>query len=111
MMEFAFRSRGDTKLRGGDKKHWYKKAAEPLIGADLAHRRKQMFTVPVGEWFRGESHGWLRGKLGQSALLREHFLKDRLDSLLDSHRDGTANRTRELRALLALALWEEVCAG
>jgi asparagine synthase (glutamine-hydrolysing) len=40
MMEFAFRSRGTTKLRDGDKKHWYKKAAAPLIGDDLAYRRK-----------------------------------------------------------------------
>jgi asparagine synthase (glutamine-hydrolysing) len=111
MMEFAFRSRGDTKLRGGDKKHWYKKAAEPLIGHDLAYRKKQMFTVPVGEWFRGESHEWLKSKLAQSALLQEHFVTDGLDSLLASHRDGTANHTRELRALLALALWEEVCVG
>src|SRR5205823_13446592 len=41
MMEFAFRSRGVTKLQGGDKKHWYKKAVAPLIGEDLAYRKKQ----------------------------------------------------------------------
>ena len=29
MMEFAFRSRGATKLHGGDKKHWYKRAVAP----------------------------------------------------------------------------------
>jgi asparagine synthase (glutamine-hydrolysing) len=40
MMEFAFRSRGNTKLHAGDKKHWYKKAAAPLIGDDLAYRKK-----------------------------------------------------------------------
>ena len=32
MMEFAFRSRGNTKLRADDKKHWYKRAAAPLMG-------------------------------------------------------------------------------
>jgi asparagine synthase (glutamine-hydrolysing) len=37
MMEFAFRSRGTTKLSAqGDKKHWFKRAAVPLIGEDLA---------------------------------------------------------------------------
>lgn len=108
MMEFAFRSRGETKLRHGDKKHWYKKAVTPLIGQDLAYRKKQMFTVPVGEWFRRESHVWLNGKLAQSPLLQRHFRSDKVDSLLQTHRDGSANRTRELRALLALALWEEV---
>ncbi|MBX3586590.1 MAG: asparagine synthase (glutamine-hydrolyzing) [Ramlibacter sp.] len=107
MMEFAFRSRGNTKLSGGDKKHWYKKAAAPLIGEDLAHRKKQMFTVPVGDWFRHESHGWLRQTLTGSALLGELFEAARLVALLDGHRDGTANFTRELRALVALALWHE----
>ncbi len=105
MMEFAFRSRGATKLHGGDKKHWYKRAVAPLIGQDLAYRRKQMFTVPIGEWFRGESHGWLAGTLRGSALLRRLLRAEPIEAMLVAHRDGTANHTRELRALAALALW------
>jgi asparagine synthase (glutamine-hydrolysing) len=106
MMEFAFRSPGGTKLAAdGDKKHWYKKAVAPLIGADLAYRRKQMFTVPVGEWFRGERQGWLRQVLGDSPLLAQLFRREEIDSMLARHADGSANFTRELRALAALALW------
>ncbi|KQT08808.1 asparagine synthase (glutamine-hydrolyzing) [Ramlibacter sp. Leaf400] len=106
MMELAFRSPGDTKLSAdGDKKHWYKRAVAPLIGHDLAYRRKQMFTVPVGEWFRHGLHGWLADLLRGSELLRELFEPARIDALLEAHRTGTANRTRELRALAALALW------
>ena len=107
MMEFAFRSRGSTKLSpGGDKKHWYKKAVEPLIGEHLTHRKKQMFTVPVGEWFRTESHGWLRDTLLGSGVLRSMCRQPAMEALLDQHRSGSANRTRELRALAALALWD-----
>ena len=108
LMEFAFRAPGRTKLSAeGDKKHWYKRAVAPLIGEDLAYRRKQMFTVPVGEWFRNESHGWLRQVLAGSALLRELFEPARIEHLLVTHREGSANHTRELRALAALALWDE----
>jgi asparagine synthase (glutamine-hydrolysing) len=106
MMEFAFRSRGATKLHEGDKKHWYKKAVAPLIGEDLAHRKKQMFTVPVGEWFRSQSHEWLRQTLRSSTLVQESFEAPVIDDMLERHRDGTANFTRELRALAALALWD-----
>ena len=106
MMEFAFRSRGDTKLHGGDKKHWYKRAVAPLIGDDLAYRKKQMFTVPVGEWFRNESHEWLRQTLRQSELLGELPAPGPVEAMLSAHRDGTGNYTRELRALAALALWD-----
>ncbi|RZA25166.1 MAG: asparagine synthetase B, partial [Lysobacteraceae bacterium] len=108
MMEFAFRSRGDTKLTPqGDKKHWYKRAAAPLIGEDLALRKKQMFTVPIGEWFRHGSHAWLRSTLECSELLASMFQRPVIESMLDQHRDGTANFTRELRALAALALWDK----
>jgi asparagine synthase (glutamine-hydrolysing) len=108
MMEFAFRSRGSTKLTpDGDKKHWYKQAVVPLIGPELAFRKKQMFTVPVGEWFRRESHPWLRSLLQGSDLLQRLFRPERVEALLDAHRDGRANHTRELRALAALALWAD----
>ena len=107
MMEFAFRSRGNTKLRADDKKHWYKRAAAPLMGGDLAYRKKQMFTMPVGEWFRGESYDWLAATLGSSDLLRRLFRREAVASMLARHRDGSANFTRELRALVALALWAQ----
>ena len=106
LMEFAFRSRGPTKLSpAGDKKHWFKRAAAPLIGDDLAHRRKQMFTVPVGDWFQGELHGWLRDTLQTSPVVQALFEPAGIARMLDQHRDGQANHTRELRALAALALW------
>lgn len=105
MMEFAFRSRGDTKLHGGDKKHWYKRAVTPLIGADLAYRKKQMFTVPVGEWFRTQSYDWLERTLSGSEFLLQIFQRDGVIAMLKEHRAGTANYTRELRALAAMALW------
>ena len=108
MMEFAFRSRGVTKLSSeGDKKHWFKKAAAPLIGVELAHRKKQMFTVPVGDWFKGSSYPWLKDTLQKSELLAPVFRAPEVDLMLEKHRNGTANYTRELRALAALALWGE----
>ncbi len=108
MMELAFRSRGTTKLsESGDKKHWYKKAVTPLIGHDLAHRKKQMFTVPIGEWFKNESNEWLKQTLQKSELLTQYFRRQEVDLMFNSHRSGAANHTRELRALAALALWAQ----
>lgn len=106
IMEFAFRARGSTKLAAdGDKKHWYKRAVVPLIGHELAHRPKQMFTVPVGEWFRRQRHPWLTGLLLGSDLVQRLFRLEQVERLLEAHRSGAANHTRELRALAALALW------
>jgi asparagine synthase (glutamine-hydrolysing) len=107
MMELAFRSRGHTKQHGQEKKHWYKKAVTPLIGHDLAYRKKQMFTVPVGDWFKTTSHSWLKNLLSKSELLTLYFIDQNIDSMLELHRNGNTNYTRELRALAALALWGE----
>ena len=110
MMEFAFRSRGVTKLSAqGDKKHWFKRAAVPLIGEDLAYRKKQLFTVPIGDWFKGELHGWLRQTLGASEVVAQLFEPAVVTRLLDDHRDGRGNFTRELRALAALETWSQAC--
>jgi asparagine synthase (glutamine-hydrolysing) len=108
MMELAFRSRGRTKLSPeGDKKHWFKKAVTPLIGEGLSYRKKQMFTVPVGEWFRKDSYPWLKSTLEESELLQDLFQSSQVARLLESHRVGSANNTRVLRALAALALWSK----
>jgi asparagine synthase (glutamine-hydrolysing) len=63
--------------------------------------------VPVGEWFRDESHPWLARLLAGSDLVQRLFAPPAVQGLLQRHRDGSANHTRELRALAALALWAE----
>lgn len=106
VVEFAFRAPGRTKLQGADKKHWFKRAVEPLIGRELAHRKKQMFTVPIGEWFRGPRREWVHGLLfAPDALAARLFDAHTLRELFDAHVTARANHTRELRALAALELW------
>jgi asparagine synthase (glutamine-hydrolysing) len=40
-------------------------------------------------------------------LLGEFLLPGPVEAMLSAHRDGTGNFTRELRALAALALWDQ----
>ena len=65
-----------------------------------------MFTVPVGEWFRTTSYAWLRDTLRGSGVLNRYFQQQPISAMLEQHRSGAANFTRELRALAALALWD-----
>ncbi|AOF83528.1 asparagine synthase [Methyloversatilis sp. RAC08] len=106
MMELAFRMPGSLKLKDGETKYLYKKAVSPLIGHDLAYRRKQMFTVPVGEWFRDSLSGFVEEVLlGERTIGRGLFDPMRVRTLIDEHRSGKTDRTRELRALIAVELW------
>lgn len=104
MMEFAFRVPGHLKLKGGETKYIYKKAVEPLIGRELAYRKKQMFTVPVGEWFKGDLQQYCQQHIsGLQTLNADIGLQ-----YLNRHVSGASNHTRELRALIAVAHWEKL---
>lgn len=103
MMEFAFRMPGKLKLKEGVTKYIYKKAVAPLIGEHLAYRKKQMFTVPVGEWFKTTKKEYCL-----SNLPKDSFSNDELNTICEEHFSSKRNRTRELRALIALKHWADM---
>jgi asparagine synthase (glutamine-hydrolysing) len=109
MMEFAFRMPGYLKLRGGETKYLYKKAVTGLIGDDLAYRKKQMFTVPVGDWFRREKASYCKQHLESLQALDGLIHIEQVKGLLVAHVAGDKNYTREIRSLISLNHWMEQC--
>jgi asparagine synthase (glutamine-hydrolysing) len=105
MIEFAFRMPGELKLKGGETKYLYKKAVSGLIGENLAYRKKQMFTVPVGEWFKKNLSGYCESTVKEIASKGNLFEVETLKSMLSEHVEGTNNNTRELRAIFAYGHW------
>jgi asparagine synthase (glutamine-hydrolysing) len=106
MVELAFAMPGELKLRGGESKWIFKRAVETLIGRELAYRRKQMFTVPVGEWFKGRLAPMVREwLLGERTRARGLFNPAAVEELVEQHHSGAANRTRQLRLLIAIEIW------
>ena len=109
MMEFAFRMPGELKLRGGETKYIYKKAVARLIGDDLAYRKKQMFTVPVGDWFRREKVAYCEQSFAMLQSLDGLIDVAQANRMLAEHIAGTRNQTREIRALVSLSHWVDRC--
>ena len=106
MMELAFRMPGDLKLRNGETKYLFKKAVTPLIGESLAYRKKQMFTVPVGEWFKNELAEFSRELLTSRRFVeRGLFNPNYVSGMLNKHQSGEGNFTSELRALISIEIW------
>lgn len=106
LAEFAFRMPGSLKLREDESKWIYKRAVEPLLGSELTYRKKQMFTVPVGEWFRQRLSGLCRDLLLDGRLeSRRLFDPIIVAQMLSDHIDGRGNYTRQLRALMSLEIW------
>ena len=68
------------------------------------YRKKQMFTVPIGDWFRGENYPWLRDLLQKSELLAQICRASDVDLMVKWRRTGTGNLTWEPRALAVISL-------
>lgn len=106
MMELAFSLDGSMKLRNGETKYIYKKAVAPLIGDNLAYRKKQMFTVPVGEWFKTDLKDLCYDLLvSNRTSARKIFDYKKVEHMLEEHISGRRNYTRQLRALMAIEVW------
>jgi asparagine synthase (glutamine-hydrolysing) len=102
----AFSMPGSLKLKNGETKYIYKKAVSELIGFDLAYRKKQMFTVPIGNWLVHELRDMVIDLiLSERVRERKLFDYDFISTMYDHHCSGIKNYTREIRALMALEIW------
>jgi len=106
MMELAFRMPGHMKLSDGVTKYIFKKAVSPLIGKNLAYRKKQMFTVPVGEWFKSSLLSMIKDLLlSERSRSRNLFNTEFIENIIDEHVSEKGNYTRQIRALMAVEIW------
>lgn len=65
-----------------------------------------MPTTPIGEWIKGPLYDWARTLLASNQDPR--FKTNAMLELLDEHRQGITNFTRELRTLLMIQIWLRV---
>lgn len=105
-MEFAAGLPGRFKLRGSETKHILKRAMEPWLPAEILHRPKMGFEVPLAEWFRTDLRDLpARILLDQTARARGMFRTDEVQRLISQHLNRSANHASKLWALLQLELW------
>lgn len=109
LIDLAFQTPGSFKVRDGVTRWAYKHAVQPFLGADLTHRKKQMFTVPIGEWFKRELRTWTPDfLLSDRTLSRGLFQREALAQMLDDHANDRANHTRLIRSFVALEMWHRM---
>jgi asparagine synthase (glutamine-hydrolysing) len=105
-LAFALPTR--LKVRGLAKKVLLRKAAEPLVPAEVVHGRKRGFSIPAAAWLRGELEPFARETLAPATLARQGFFHpEPVARLLDEHVAGRDDWSRQLWGLLAFTLWYE----
>jgi asparagine synthase (glutamine-hydrolysing) len=94
------------KFRHGTRKYILKKLAERLeIPAELLHRRKQGFALPLVHWMRQEKDHLLGVLLEPQTLQRGYFNPRAVRKLVDEHVQGSRDRSGVLWQLLVFELW------
>ena len=106
VMEFAARLPVRFKLCGTTGKYLLKRVARKLLPRQCLVRRKMGFSVPVGDWMRGELRPLLDDMLlSPRALTRGYFRPDTLRLYVREHDEQRQDHTSRLWALLWLEMW------
>jgi asparagine synthase (glutamine-hydrolysing) len=105
-MEFAAAIPSDLKLRGRTKKYILKRALVDLVPAEILHRPKMGFGVPIDHWLRHELRELVHDTLlAPRARSRGYFRPEVVQRFLDEHARGRASWHYLLWNLLMLELW------
>lgn len=92
-----------SKFLHGTGKHLLKQLAARYYDHDFVFRPKTMPTLPIGEWIKAPLYQWARDTLALPDGGR--FDRNELHVMLDEHRAGLHNHTRQLRTVLMTKLW------
>jgi asparagine synthase (glutamine-hydrolysing) len=108
LLEFACRLPASWKIHRGRGKYIFKQAVRSLFPSGFLDRPKMGFSVPIGEWFKGEWKTWVSRALLDGPLPQRSILDRReLQAILTEHSSGRRNRETLIWNLAMLSLWFE----
>lgn len=98
----------DYKLRGSKGKHILKKSVEGLLPANILHRSKKGFGIPIAEWLKTLLNPLMHEMLAPDLLKDQGlFESDYVQKLIAEHEKGVASHHKQLWTLLVFQLWQQ----
>jgi len=111
LVETAFAVHSKEKVAGGAGKRIVKAIADRYLPADIVHRRKIGFRVPLDEWFRRGLREFTHDLLLAAGSFVGSVLDRRLVAqLLADHERGRRSEELRLWTLLGLEVWHRTFA-
>lgn len=103
LVEFAACLPKARRVFGGEGKYALKRAMAGDLPADILHRPKQGFVLPIAQWFRTDLRDTARAAVRSERLLDSGwFDADALSRLAEDHIAGRRDHARELWQLVML---------
>ena len=108
LIEFVTRIPASMKMKGLETKHIFKRAVGDLVPAEILHRSKQGFGVPIQEWINKQLRRRIRETLTEPRARQRGYIEPRyVDLLLDEHERNRRDHSSQLWALFMLELWHQ----
>ncbi|MGH7466951.1 MAG: asparagine synthase (glutamine-hydrolyzing) [Longimicrobiales bacterium] len=106
MVEFAFALPDSFRMQRITGKRLLRAAVRELLPAEILHRPKKGFGIPVAAWLRGPLRTLMHDVLERSAIAQAGFFRPSVvQRLMDQHERGVADHRKPLWTLLVFELW------
>ena len=106
LLELAAKIPSSVKVKSKQSKWLLKKVAERYVDKEVIYRRKQGFTVPLDEWFRGRLKNFAKDVLlSESASSRGLFNRQGVERMLHDHASRRIDHGQRIWSLVILELW------
>src|SRR5207248_333972 len=103
---------GKQRVRRLRRKHVHKQAMSRWLPRDVVYRKERGWATPMSSWLGRELEPLLREVLlSGGGLCRELFEEPEMSAMIEEHRTGRRDLTRQLFALLGLGLWHRRFGG
>jgi asparagine synthase (glutamine-hydrolysing) len=108
LVSYALSLPQQAKISGGETKKVLKQAVADLLPAEVVHRPKQGFRVPLSAWLAGPLSKWAEERLFSGKARELDFLDfGYIEHLWQRHRTGRADQSFDLWCLINLFSWYE----
>ena len=97
---------GKLKIRGREKKYLLKRALAADLPAEILHRKKAGFSLPLARWLREDLRGMVDELLAPERLRQQGwFAPSVVETLKAEHLARRRNNSTVLWALMMFQLW------
>lgn len=108
LVSYALSLPQHAKISGGHTKKVLKEAVAGLVPAEIVHREKQGFRVPLPAWLAGPLSAWAEARLFSTRARELDFLDfGYIEHLWLRHRTRKADQSFDLWCLISLFSWYE----
>jgi len=106
LVEFAAACPAHLKQSRLKTKVLLRKLAADRIPAEILQRPKHGFEIPIANWIAGDLSGEVDELLlSGSSRTKDYLRPEFLHGLIDRHRSGSENNSREIWSLMSLEFW------